>query len=66
MVNADAAAAARETHQQIADVLMKVLRARQAEWLVAPHESQEVARQRFMNALFAFNTFVFGGKGTVE
>ena len=44
--------------QQIADELMEALRRRQREWSSADEDNRDVARQRFMNALYAFHSLI--------
>ena len=50
------------TSQQIETELLEVLRLRQYEWVTASDGQRDIARQRFMNALHAFNSAVLYGK----
>jgi hypothetical protein len=55
-------APSRKTRKQIENQLIEVLRERWREWQTAGEENREIARQRFLGALEAFNGFVLYGK----
>ena len=51
-----------KTREQTETELMETLRQRRHEWVAAPHDQRDYARQRFMDALQNFNALVLYGK----
>ena len=58
----DSAARPAKTRQEVEKELMEVLRARQQEWISASDQDRDLARQRFLDALRAFNALILSGK----
>jgi hypothetical protein len=51
-----------KTRQQVEIELLEALRHHQMEWIASSDGNRDIARQRFMNALHAFNSFVLYNK----
>ena len=50
-----------KSREQLEMELLEILRQRRQEWLAAPHDYRDYARQRFMDALQDFNALVLYG-----
>jgi hypothetical protein len=51
-----------KTREQLEEDLLETLRQRQAEWKRASNDERDAARQRFIEALHAFNSLVLYNK----
>jgi hypothetical protein len=61
-LNDDNGARSPKTKQQIEAQLLEELRRHKKEWVTASDDNREAARERFMDALNVFNSFVIYGK----